>query len=166
MEFNKTKSALESKFYDLVTKVMPQTGLDLYDMEFNSSNSTLTVYIIDPKTNSALIEDCVQVDRAFSEPFEELDWIPENIRLEVSSPGVYRKIRTLNHFKVAVNERISVTLNKKIKDENLSKKILSSNPLVGELKQVKDENIVLNIEGSEVQISFDDIKKANLEPKL
>ncbi len=168
MELVKKRSGLEEKFYNLVTEVIPTTGLELYEMTYNPSNSTLVVFIIDPKTNTAVIEDCVKVDRAFSEPFEELSWIPENIRLEVSSPGMYRKLYGLKHFESALDQRISVTLGKKaVLDDSLPKSILSMNPLIGLLEEVKeDKEIVLNIEDSQVTISFEDIKKANLEPEL
>jgi ribosome maturation factor RimP len=170
MELVKKKSALEEKFYKLVTEVMPSTGLDLYQMTYNTSNSTLVIFIIDPETNSAVIEDCIKVDRAFSEPFEELSWIPENVRLEVSSPGMYRKFYGLDHFKQSIGQRVSVMLSKNVElDSSLSKKILSMNPLVGELEEVKEDKdieIVLNIDDSKVVVSFSDIKKANLEPEL
>jgi ribosome maturation factor RimP len=167
MELEKTRSGLEAKFYDLVQEVLPSTGLSLYEMEYNTSNSTLVVFIIDPQTKSAVIEDCIKFDRAFSEPFEELDWIPENIRLEVSSPGVYRNLKRREHFEMSEGERISVTLKNKL-DEGLDlpKKVLKSNKILGIVKEIKDKNIVLNIEDSQVEVSFENIKKANLEPEL
>lgn len=168
MELVKRRSGLEEKFYNLVTEVIPTTGLELYEMTYNPSNATLVVFIVDPETNTAVIEDCVKVDRAFSEPFEELSWIPENIRLEVSSPGMYRRLYCLAHFEKALDSRVSVNIsNKATLDESLPKRILSMNPLVGELVEVKeDKEIVLNIEDSQVTVSFADIKKANLEPEL
>lgn len=168
MELDKKRSGLNEKFYKLVTEIMPTTGLELYEMTYNASNSTLVVFIIDPETNTAVIEDCIKVDRAFSEPFEELSWIPENVRLEVSSPGMYRKLFGLAHFVKAVGQRVSVTLGKNVElDSSLSKKIQSMNPLIGELEEVKeDKEIVLNIDDSKVVVSFSDIKKANLEPEL
>lgn len=168
MELEKKRSGLSEKFYKLVTEIMPTTGLELYEMTYNASSSTLVVFIIDPETDTAVIEDCIKVDRAFSEPFEELSWIPENIRLEVSSPGMYRKLFNLDHFNRAVGQRVSVVINKNVElDSSLSKKILSMNPLIGQLEEVKeDKEIVLNIDDSKVVVSFLDIKKANLEPEL
>lgn len=168
MELVKKRSGLEEKFYELVCEVMPTTGLELYEVTYNSSNSTLVVFILDPATNTAVIEDCVKVDRAFSEPFEELPWIPENIRLEVSSPGMYRKLFGLEHFKSSLNQRVSVTITKGVDlAGSLPKHIQSMNPLIGVLEEIKDEKeIVLNIDDSKVSVLFSDIKKANLEPKL
>jgi ribosome maturation factor RimP len=102
MELTINRNELEQKFYDLSTKVVDNLGYKLYDLEYISSQALLRIYIMDPATSSALIEDCVKVDKAFDEHIDQ-SWIPE-FTLEVSSPGMYRKIRCLEQLKMAVGE--------------------------------------------------------------
>ena len=101
MELAKSLSKTEQRYTDLSLKVIEECGLELYDLEFAAGSSTLRVFIRDPQTNSAEIDDCVKVDRAFSPYCEELEWIPDNFVLEVSSPGIYRGLKKLEHFEVA-----------------------------------------------------------------
>ena len=98
MELTKNLSQTEQKYTELAMKIVAECDLELYDLEFVQGSSTLRVFIRDPKTNTAEIDDCVKVDRAFSPYCEDLEWIPDNFILEVSSPGVYRSLKRLDHF--------------------------------------------------------------------
>ena len=60
------------------------------------------------ETQSAVIEDCIKVDKELSSYIEECQWMPENFTLEVSSPGLYRKIKTAQHYKLSIDKRIKV----------------------------------------------------------
>ena len=96
-----------------------EAGSELYDIEFPTlSSSTLRVFIFKPvakKTAQAkekvTIEQCAKVSRAI------LDWLEaeqvdgfEEWSVEVSSPGINRRLRTLEHFQSAVGERVRIKL--------------------------------------------------------
>jgi ribosome maturation factor RimP len=53
-------------------------------------------------------EDCVRVSKRLLDIDEESGIIPENCLLEVSSPGINRRLRRPEHFTGAVGERIKV----------------------------------------------------------
>lgn len=167
MDLVKDRTGIEAKFYELCNKVVPENGLKLYDMEYVSGSYTLRVYIMDEKTGSAVIEDCVKIDRALSPFIDEFDWIPEQLVLEVSSPGMFRDLKTLEHFQSAVNEIISVTITGKLDEEILkgaSKKIANAKKFRGNLTQVDDSRILMDIDGFSLPINFKQMKKANLDP--
>lgn len=169
MELVKSLSKVEQKYTDLSLKVVAECGLELYDLEFVPSSSILRVFIRDPQTNSAEIDDCVKVDRAFSPYCEELEWIPDNFVLEVSSPGVYRGLKKIEHFEAAKGSIISCSILGKLTETqigNLSKKASKGNKLRGTLKEVTQENIEMDIDGNILSLSFEQIKKANLDPDI
>ena len=139
-------SAMEKKFLDMSLKVTEETGYYLYDMEYIKGSKTLRVYIADKETGSALIEDCVKVDRAFTDHVEAADWVPEDFVLEVSSPGVYRKLKTEEHFESAIDEIIFIETNE---------------PL-----DIVDKKLILDADGTQFELELSKIKKANLDPDL
>lgn len=119
MDIHQERIGLEKKFFLLCDPVVQEAGYRLYDLEYITGQKLLRLYIQDPRTGSALIEDCVKVDHALSEPFEKEDWIPEEITLEVSSPGVYRHIANLDHFKMSLGEMVAVVIMGQLSEEQL-----------------------------------------------
>lgn len=182
MELNKKRTGIEEKFFNMCTEVVGENGFSLYDMEYISGSSTLRVYIMNEETKTADIDDCVKVTRAMNPFFEEeseldVQWIPNDIVLEVSSPGMFRGLKTRKHFELAKGERIQCSITGKLPVEivesapkSLGKLIKKGNGFIGILKEISEENIILELDSEidrfELQLSFDQLKKANLEPKI
>jgi len=169
MIFEKKRTGIELKFYELTQKIVGEFGYILYDFEYNKRLSKLCLFIMDPKTNSAVIEDCVKVDKAFNPYCEEESWIPDEFVLEVSSPGVYRSLKSYDHFVSAVDEYIECTLISQLTAEQaseLSQADRNKTKLRAKLVEVNTEVIKLEISGHVISVAFDQIKKANLDPDL
>jgi ribosome maturation factor RimP len=171
MEFGKKRSGIELKLYDLTSEIVKENGYVLYDMEYISRSSTLTVFIMDAETNTAIIEDCIKVDKAFS-PYcedEAYSWIPGDFMLEVSSPGVYRSLKTKEHFASSLDKIISISLNGKLTDEQGSElpvKTRNTNKLRGIVKEVLNNELKINLDGVDVLLDFKQIRKASLDPDI
>ena len=170
MEFNKVRSNLEQKFLDLTLKILDETGYNLYDLEYVSGSATLRVFIIDPKTNSALIDDCIKVDRAFNPYCETENWIPDDFVLEVSSPGVYRSLKTLSHFEMAKGEFIECSISGDIQADQwsseVSKKLAAAKKLRGKLINVEEKEFTLDFDGLVLKLKYEQVKKACLDPEI
>jgi ribosome maturation factor RimP len=169
MDINQERTGLEKKFYLMCEPVVQEAGYRLYDLEYVSTQKLLRLYIQDPRTGSALIEDCVKVDHALTEPFEKETWIPEDIVLEVSSPGVYRHISNLEHFKMSVNEMIAVVIMGQLSDEQSAgapKGIKGEKKFRGKLVEVGDEDFTIVVKDFPLKLTYKQVKKANLDPDL
>ena len=163
------RSGMELKFFELASKILSELNLEMYDLEWLASSGELRLFIMDPKTKTAVLDDCVRVDRAFSPYMETESWIPENFTLEVSSPGLFRNLTTTEHFKGVVGQDVTLGLVKKI-DETIYPdfpKVLRNNLKI-KVKLVKadDESIVVDAKGVEIEIPYTQIKKANLETDI
>lgn len=170
---NQVKSGLEAKFFELCDKLVSENDLSLYDLDYISSSHTLRVFIMNPETQSAVVEDCIKIDHALTPYVEEADWMPEELTVEVSSPGIFRALKTTEHFEWSVGERISVTVMGNLAseiEESLPKSLKGQKKFTGELDSVNESNIELNVEDKNkkilVPIEFSLIKKAQLEPKF
>ena len=121
---------------------------------------------MDPKTKTALIEDCIKVDRAFSPFIESETWMPENLTLEVSSPGLFRYLTTIEHFKGVIDQDVTLALTKKIDEvvyPDFPKVLRNNLKIKVKLIDVKEETILFDAKGVRVEIPYSQIKKANLE---
>lgn len=92
---------------DLETPVrllLSQMGIDLYDLEF--SHGTLNVIV--NRQDGIDLDSVTAASRAISEWLDLNDPISGRFTLDVSSPGLERKLRTPEHFASAVNEHVTL----------------------------------------------------------
>jgi ribosome maturation factor RimP len=169
MDINQERSGLEKKFYLMCEPVVQETGYRLYDLEYIATQKVLRLYIQDPRTGSAVIDDCVKVDNALSPAFETETWIPEDVVLEVSSPGVYRHISNLEHFKMSLGEMIAVVIMGQLSEEQTKdapKGIKGEKKFRGKLLEVNEETFTLEVKNFPLKLSYKQTKKVNLDPDL
>lgn len=166
MVLRSPRSGLELKFFELSSKILSELGLEMYDLDWHAPSGELRLYIMDPKTKTALLDDCVRVDRAFNPYMETESWIPENFTLEVSSPGLFKNLTTVEHFKSVVGQDVTLGLNKKI-DETLypdfPKALRNNLKIKVKLVEADGEGVLIDAKGVQVKVPYTQIKKANLE---
>jgi ribosome maturation factor RimP len=167
MKIKEERTGIDLKFYQLSKKVVEGENLKLYDMEYFPGTGELKVYILDEKTKTAILDDCVRVDRAFDDYLEE-DWVPHTITLEVSSPGLYRKLKTREHFLMVEGSSIKLRLAKNLGAliQKVPRKLQREKWIVCMLESVREDRLVLRYEDLSFELSFEDIVKANLETKI
>ena len=168
MELFKKRTGLEEKFYQACEAVTVEHDYVIYDMDYIQGSSTVRLFIMNPETKTAVIEDCIKVDRGLS-PFFEEDWVPEDVVLEVSSPGVYRTLKTKENFEAVVGDLINCTISGSLNEElvkDAPKAIQNEKSFRGILKEFNEEKILLEIDGFELPLTIEQIKKANLDPEL
>jgi len=169
MDIDQERTGLEKKFYLMCEPVVQEAGYRLYDLEYVSTQKLLRLYIQDPRTSSALIEDCVKVDHALTPAFESETWIPEDVVLEVSSPGVYRHLSNLEHFKMTIGEVIAVVIMGQLSEEqskNAPKGVKGEKKFRGKLLEASSEDFTMEVNGFPLKLTYKQVKKVNLDPDL
>lgn len=169
MDINQERTGLEKKFFLMCEPVVQEAGYRLYDLEYVSTQKLVRLYIQDPRTGSALIEDCVKVDHALTTPFETETWIPEDVVLEVSSPGVYRHLANMEHFKMSVGEILAVVIMGQLSEEQTAgapKGIKGEKKFRGKLIEVGTEDFTLEVKNFPLKLTYKQVKKVNLDPDL
>jgi ribosome maturation factor RimP len=157
---------MDKKFFELCSKVVTTEGLQIYDMDYLYGSHELRLYIVDPETGSAVIEDCIKVDKALTPFIDEEEWMPKELTLEVSSPGVYRNMTSVEHFEAVRGELVQLVLKQKLEEkvsEGLSKKLKGQKKVIAQLVDVTDEGVEIELEDIKINFKYDEIKKANLE---
>jgi ribosome maturation factor RimP len=138
----------------LIDKIVSQLGYELVDLEIINHGQLLRVFI--DKPNSVNIDDCVEVSNQLNHVLtveEEVNYD----RLEVSSPGVYRVIKKLEDFDRFKGEWA------KIKTRFL---IHEKKNFRGVLIGTKGNLIIIDVDNFLLEINFDNIEKARLDPNL
>jgi ribosome maturation factor RimP len=148
---------------NLLAPTVQALGLELLGAEYLPApgNATLRLYIdvpLDEQPERMVnVDDCERVSREVSAQLDVEDPISGNYTLEVSSPGVDRPLFTLEQFVRHVGESAKVGL--KLPQDNrrrLQGAIVSADAVTGQ--------IVFNVDGNEIAVSFDNIDKARILP--
>ncbi|MBR4543744.1 MAG: ribosome maturation factor RimP [Lachnospiraceae bacterium] len=95
---------------DIAKGITDPLNIDIYDVEYvkEAGEFYLRVYI--DKPGGVTIDDCETVSRAFSDKIDEADPIPDAYILEVSSPGLGRKLKKDRHFEKSLGEKVEIKL--------------------------------------------------------
>lgn len=90
--------------------LVEEMGFELVDVEFvQSGRWTLRVYIDRIEGGGGVsIEDCSRISRRLDDALEMNQTVPHRFVLEVSSPGIERRLRTAEHFRRVLGSRIFV----------------------------------------------------------
>ena len=92
---------------------------------------------------------------SFSEKIDPLieDFIKDKFFLEVSTPGIERRLRKEKDFLRFKGKKIRLALKSKVNDKKV---------LTGDLVDFISNEVVVNIEGTLINIPLEKVKKANL----
>jgi len=96
--------AIDDTIRTLVGPVLDAHEVDLYDLEFTGGVLRITVQ----RDGGVGIDVIGAVSREISRLVDETDPIPGAFTLEVSSPGLERRLRTPEHFAGALGEQVAV----------------------------------------------------------
>jgi len=108
-------------------------GLNLYDLELAAG--TLNVTVI--KDGGVDLEALTKANRVISEWLDINDPIPGRFTLDVSSPGLERRLRTPEHFRSTVGEVVTL---RELRDGQ------STRRLEGTVLEADDSSVTLNDE--------------------
>lgn len=123
-------------------------GLSLYDTAILNENDQ-TIYRVSVTAPGGIsLDKCVEASHLISPLLDVTPPVSGDYRLEVSSPGIERRLKTLDHFVQSIGEKVVFsTIDKQKYDGEL---IAASN----------DEIVIKTKEGTEQKVPFRSISKA------
>ncbi|WP_372590098.1 ribosome maturation factor RimP [Fervidobacterium thailandense] len=142
---------IASRVGEIAKPIIESLGYELFDVKYKlqAGRWVLTIVIDNPR-DYVSTRDCEIVSYELEKQLDASDFIPGSYILEVSSPGLDRPLRNINDFERFVGKLAKVKAGKTYK---------------GYIKSVNKEtgNIVLDVDGKDIEINIDEVKSANLE---
>ena len=126
--------------------LLSELGLDLYDLEMVKG----TLNVVVTKAGGVDLEALTKANRAISEWLDVHDPIAGRYTLDVSSPGLERKLRTPAHFASTIGE--IVTLRERRGDEptrRLEGTVVSADETTVTIEDAEHGRVVVPIESIE-----------------
>ncbi len=136
-------SKLEQQILELATPIAEENGCFIYDVEYLKEGKARTLRVYADREDGISLDECEAISRRLSDALDASDPIRENYMLEISSPGIERRLSQAWHFEKYMGETIDV---------GLYKAIDGAKQISGVLKGFEDGKITFETENGEMTI--------------
>ncbi len=146
---------MRSRLFGLLEPVVAGLGYELIEIEFSSAgrNALVRVYIDLTDGGGISLDDCERVSRSIGAALDAEDPIGHEYRLEVSSPGFDRPLRTAAHFGRFAGSEARIELATPIEGRRRFR---------GRLGGVEGGNVTIEVDRREWKLPLAGISKARL----
>jgi len=142
------------KIEALAGEVARDLSLSLYDVEVSREGPRTILRVYVEREGGVALSDIATFSRRFGAILEVEDPVEGPYVLEVSSPGVTRRLRRPDHFERSLGKRVRV---------NLVAPRVGRRTLVGVLSGCDCEGIEVRAEEETYRVPYAGIRKANLD---
>jgi ribosome maturation factor RimP len=139
----------------LLEPTVERLGCELTDLVVRLSGKGGLLQLTIDKPDGIDIDDCEKVSHAVSALLDVEDPVPGEYNLEVSSPGLDRKLTKVEHFQRFEGETLKVTMRFPMDGRRRFR---------GTLVSSDDENIVVEVDGEPYSLPLATIDTARLVP--
>jgi ribosome maturation factor RimP len=141
----------------LLEPTVERMGYELSDLELRLGGRDGVVRVFIDRPGGVGLADCEAVSRQLSALLDVEDPLPGHYVLEVSSPGLDRKLTKPAHFRRFVGEDVRVRLRAPVEGRRNFR---------GTLKSVEGGDIAVEVDGEVHRLSMAAIETARLVPSL
>jgi ribosome maturation factor RimP len=138
---------------ELSESLVVAAEMQLVDLEYRREGPGWMLRLFIDKEGGVTVDDCARISRELGDLLDVKDIIPKAYVLEVSSPGLNRRVRKKEDFARFVGQKIQLWL---IAPRDGRRKI------VGDLIGVEGEEVVVAAVEGRFSVALKDIAKANL----
>ena len=139
----------------LLEPTVERLGYELADLEVRLGGESGLVRVFIDKADGIGLDDCEAVSRAISALLDVEDPLPGNYSLEVSSPGLDRKLTKSEHFQRFMGHIVKVKMRVPVEGRRRFR---------GKLLSTDENNIVVEVDGESHSLALAAIDTARLVP--
>jgi len=147
---------LKERIRELSEPVAEANGLYLYGLEVVTGRRLIVRLTAERRSkvnprDGISVAECATLNRQIGRILDLEELIPGRWTLEVSSPGLERRLSTPEHFAGAVGEAVRLVT---------SSSGRSQEPVEGRLVEVGPDGVVIDVEGDRVAVALQEIRRA------
>jgi len=139
----------------LLEPAVERLGYELIDVEAKLAGRNGVLRLFIDSADGIGLDDCEKVSLAVSALLDVEDPIPGHYDLEVSSPGLDRKLTKLAHFQRFAGETVKVQMRFPIEGRRRFR---------GKLLSAADDQVVVEVDGEQHSLPLSTIDSARLVP--
>ena len=156
MQIGETNSPMLEALTSILDPMLQARGFELVDLEYHRGKQAVIRLFIDrlKGTKGVSIDDCATVSRLLAPALEVEDVVSGAYVLEVSSPGLERRLTKEEHFVRFRGERARLTTHQPVLDRTFFSGIIA---------EADEASVTINVQDERIEIPYSNVKKANLE---
>ena len=139
------------RLWGVVEPYVAAEGIELDDIEVVGPTGGQIVRITVDGEQPVGVGRIAELSRGLSRLLDEEDPIPGSYTMEVSSPGLERKLRRPRHYEKSVGATVKVKTRSEIEGERHHQ---------GVLEAAEADSFVVEVEGASRRIPYDDVTSA------
>ena len=137
--------------WDLLGSYLGAEGVELDDLEVAGSGRGRTLRVVVDRDGGVDVDRIADLSRGMSRLLDESDAVEGPYTLEVTSPGLERKLRRPEHFTKAIGRMVKVKTTAPVDGATLHE---------GKLDEADATGFVLQLNEERRRIGFGDVKEA------
>ena len=146
---------LVCRLLEFIQPVIEKYQVDLVDLEVRGHSGSRVIQVFVDQSNGVTIDTCARISRDFAEILDREDETLnlEKYRLEVSSPGIDRPLKTKKDFSRHIGKMVELKY----------KENMNVQKLTGNIADVCDENLRMTVNEQTVIIPMDQILSGKIQ---
>ena len=113
-----------AKIWKAVEPVLRSEQIELVEVEYRREPQGWVLRLYIDQDDGITMEDCVRVNHLVSDLLDVVDPIPHPYHLEISSPGLDRPLRKLEHFAKQIGNVVQIVVHEPVSGRRRFKGIL------------------------------------------
>ncbi len=142
---------------ELLEPAIEGMGYELTDLELKLGGRDGLIRVFIDKPEGIGLDDCEAVSRQISTVLDVEDPIPGHYVLEVSSPGLDRRLTKVEHFRRFTGEDVRIKLRFPVEGRRNFR---------GAIRAVDDDNVEVEVDGESHRLPIATIASARLVPTV
>ena len=147
------RKQIEQRAEEMLVPIALENGVAVYDVEYVREAGDLFLRCFIKKECGVTIDNCVAVNHAMSKALDEADFIEDAYTLEVSSPGLGRRLTKDRHLEQEIGSDVDLKLYQAIDGVKV---------FTGALKAFDKDTVTIETDGRDAVFSRKDIASLKL----
>ncbi len=146
---------LTRQLHELIMPSIVRAGAELVELNLKRRGRTPVVEVlVDKEAGGITVQECSVINREVFTQCDQTRILGEDFEVEVSSPGLDRPLRTPKDFSRKIGQLIRIHLRAPVKQRL---------EYAGTIREVKDNQVVVDTPQGLLELAIDNIQKAVLE---
>ena len=148
-------SSVVGRVWQIAEPLVTEYGMEIVDIDYRrEGRGNVLRFYLDREGGGVTIDELTAMSRRLGDLVEVHDVVPSRYLLEVSSPGINRRLRQPSHFRRYLGERVRV---------RTVERSAGRREFVGALRAVEEGGVVIAGADGDRFIPFENIAQANYE---
>ena len=126
----------------------------ILNISISGMSKSPNIQIIIDSSNGVNLDDCSFVSKVTTDLINLNGYFSNDYNLEVSSPGINRELFTIDDYVLYMGSIVKIKLKKQLNNKK---------NFLGKIKNIDNGVIIIEVDHEDIEIEFDNIKKANIK---